>query len=197
MKNLFELSEKITEIFQQSEGSFGHFQKMTGLNCLAGCGKCCTAPSVSATPLEMLPMALDIVNKGHALSILDQLENERPLSCIFFEKHDESGEKGTCTQYEFRPSVCRSFGAAAVKDKYGNKVLSVCKKIKEHYPKAYHEALTKIDESPVIGEFAKRIQNLDPLLSREILPINEAFIQALKKVLFIDQMSKNSLDQIE
>lgn len=187
-----EIAGHIESIYRESNETFSNYQQQMGLPCLSGCGACCLSPEISATILEMLPTAFSLVDKNgleFAEQFLQQLENSQDFVCVFYKRLSLDGKKGHCTNYEFRPSVCRSFGAAALRDKNGNKSMSICKYIKEAFP----ETIKNLDpiDAPVIGDFAKKITLLDPYLGNKLYPINEALKLALIKVLSITYFEGN------
>lgn len=189
MSYLRSVAKQVEAIYKDSHESFSSFQSLQKLNCLPGCGKCCLNKEISCTPLEMLPTAFKLYDENKAEEILENLTridfenaNDEMLQCIFYERHSPDGSKGQCTNYLTRPCVCRSFGAAATTDKNGKKVGSVCKLIKEASPEAYKAA--NFDNSPVIGEFARKVMTLDNSMGSKYMPINLALKEALEKVLF-------------
>lgn len=185
------LAFEVESIYKESQNSFSSYQSSQKLNCLTGCGKCCLSTQIQSTILEMIPTALYLHDQKRADQIydaLDLVDTENSI-CIFYQKHSEDGHLGKCTNYDLRPSVCRSFGAAAVKNKMGEKVASVCKLIKEKYPQEY--AQMNLSEAPVIGEFARRIITLDTNLGLKLYPINHALKKAIEKVSMIAQLTEN------
>jgi Fe-S-cluster containining protein len=197
MKKYRELAKDVAQIFSDSEKTFFGYQAATGLTCLPECGHCCyNTQEIYATPLEMLPAAFDIIDRGEQqtfLKMLEQKHNNNDLMCAFFAGHDPEQFKGRCTRHQVRPCVCRSFGAAAIKNKQNEKALSVCKLIKEKYPEHLHEAQKNhMTEAPVIGNFALQVQALDYELSRELLPINQALYVILQKLVFLMDFEQES-----
>jgi uncharacterized protein len=193
MKKFKELSQEILKIYEESSKTFSDFQQLSKLTCLTGCGACCLSPTVEATPLEMLPLALHLWQIGKLDEYLDILKASEQKSCVLYQPSLDNPEKGRCQYYQYRPSVCRSFGAAAYRDKLGSKTLSLCKKIKADKQDNLPHALSLLENAPIIGTFASRIRFLDPQLSKEVLPINQALKVMLEKVSFYAQYE---LDQV-
>lgn len=179
-----DISKHIESIFQESNQTFSQYQTAMGLNCLNGCGACCLSKDVCASVLEMLPTAFRLIDERgiDACEVLlnDLIASEEKV-CIFYKRTSEDGRKGHCTNYNTRPSICRSFGAAAMKNKLGEKTMSICKVIKDAYPEKIKDL--NPNEAPTIGDFAKRILLLDPNLGTKLLPINEALKEALLRAL--------------
>jgi len=197
MKKYRELAKQIAQIYQNSEKTFFGYQEATGLTCLPGCGHCCyNGQEIFATPLEMIPAALDIIDHGEHLTflkILDQKNESNDFNCIFFDGNDPEQFKGRCSRHQVRPCVCRSFGAAAIKNKQNEKTLSVCKLIKEKNPTKLQIAREHhMQDAPVIGTFALQVKALDYELSKELLPINQALYVILKKLVFLMDFEKQA-----
>lgn len=188
MEKYKKLAIEVQEVYQISGSTFNSFQEKSGLTCLSGCGKCCLNPDITATMLEMLPIALDLIEKREDQEVYQILESE-VKQCIFYEKHDSSGTKGKCTIYNFRPSICRSFGASARFKKDGQKDWIVCKLIKEKDIKKLDKV--NINEAPIMGHFASQISVLDTDLGSKSYPINTALKLMLEKLLFLKGLKDN------
>lgn len=176
MSRYRELVQSVVSFFEQSQLAFSTFQRSTGLFCLQGCGACCLNHEVSASVIEMLPAAFDIVDRGKTDEVLNLLENFKDGHCFFYCKDSSDGQLGHCGNYQYRAMVCRSFGVAAVKNKKGEKTLSVCKKIKMYYPNLFERA--SCENAPVIGDFSRQVLALDQNLSL-VMPINQALKHAI------------------
>lgn len=192
MTRIKELEREVHKILLESGSVFAHYQRDTNLNCIEGCGACCLGTEISATPLEMLPAAMNLLGNGMANTYLKILDDEKNTQCIFYHKLSSDGQKGQCTNYLYRPCVCRSFGAAAVRDKFGVNSLSVCSKIKTQHPEAYEQAKTTTENAPYIGQFANQVNGLDPNLSRKLMPINLALKEMLEKLLYLYELDPAS-----
>lgn len=186
MQRLRELARLVETVFDELEQTFGNYQRASGLACKPGCGACCSNPKVEATVLEMLPLALNLYDQGKAELVLAELEQYSGFSCYHFVRHSLDGQAGACSVYSQRPGICRMFGAAGVSSKDGNTRLSVCRVIKQESPAAYQNALGTVQSTvpPAMTAGKSRLQQLDFSLGQHDFPINEALIQALKKVLF-------------
>jgi Fe-S-cluster containining protein len=186
MQRLRELARLVEAVFDELEQTFSQYQQDTGLTCLSGCGACCNKPTVEATPLEMLPLALNLYDQGRAEQVLGELQLYSGFSCFNFTRHSLDGMAGQCSVYKLRPAICRMFGAAGVSGKDGKGRLSVCKLIKQERPQAYENALIAVQSSPAprMTDGKIRLQQIDYSLGNLDLPINRALIVALEKVLF-------------
>ncbi|EQC45732.1 YkgJ family cysteine cluster protein [Bacteriovorax sp. Seq25_V] len=190
MKWLEELSLEVEQIYERSNETFSTYQKEQGLHCPSDCGKCCLSKEISATVLEMLPTAIRLYKEGIHEQIYETLVQVNTPQCIFYAPTSADGTKGRCLNYHTRPSVCRSFGAAAVRGKLGDKKLSICRVLKDTYPELLPGL--KVEEAPVVGEYARQIAGININLGTQILPINEALKLALDKVIFYSQFKDHS-----
>lgn len=182
MRELRQLAQEVTLIFDEMSSVFSQYQKDSGLTCFTGCGKCCLNPEVQASVLEMIPMALSFYDRGIAESMLEKLSIENKSSCPIYLSYSLDGSFGGCSEYLTRPTICRVFGASARNGKKG-KELSVCRKIKENKIFEYQSALAQPDSAPLMEEWAKKITVLSYQYSSQILPIGQALTRALETVL--------------
>lgn len=184
---LEELDLKITELYKQMDQASLSFKQASGISCLTSCGKCCKSPEVSATILEMLPMAIDYVESGK--SSLDQSENSR---CQFFQQSPLHPDWGQCSEYNNRPTVCRLFGWFGTKNKNGEIRLSTCDLIKENQVdlvEKINSVQVLLESLPKMNYFQERLKEIAPHLTQEVYPINLAFQLALEKVMLIKRLS--------
>lgn len=190
MQRLRELARLVEAVFDDLEQTFSNYQQQTGLTCLSGCGACCNNPKVEATPLELLPLALHYYDLGQAEQMLADLQQYSGFSCFHYKRHSLDGLAGQCSVYRQRPAICRMFGAASVGSKDGKGRLSVCKVIKQERPDAYESVIASdCTDAPRMSHGKSRIQQLDFRLGQQDMPINEALIVALEKVLFQSSFS--------
>jgi Fe-S-cluster containining protein len=191
MQRLRELARLVEAVFDELEQSFGAYQLRSGLNCIPGCGACCNNPNIEATVLEMLPLALRLYDLGQAETVLEELQGYSGFACYHYKRSSLDGLMGSCSVYKQRPVICRVFGAAGDRDKYGNARLSVCRQIKLYKPEAYQVAVhnLSLDTPPRMATGKQRLRQLDFTLGKEDLPINQALEAALRRVLFQSSFS--------
>ncbi|GHG72438.1 hypothetical protein GCM10010919_24710 [Alishewanella longhuensis] len=198
MQRLRELSRRVEAVYGEMADTFSGYQQASGLSCRSGCGECCTQPTIEATVLEMLPLALHLFDQGKAEQTLTQLE-ELPevLSCFFYQRLSFDGKQGQCSVYQQRPSICRVFGVAGYRDKLGKTSLSVCKTIKADKAEKYQQHLIVLGEQPppMMMSAKEQVNELDYSLGAKHYPINEAIRLALEKVLFKAYYSNFTDDQ--
>ena len=81
--NLFEKSQAVRKLFLELDEESKQFHAESGMSCISGCGFCCANPDVPAYPLEFLPLAFDLYEKGIAEDIANQLSLQDQLgNCI-------------------------------------------------------------------------------------------------------------------
>lgn len=185
--NLKEKSLAMVELFGELEEESRAFQEEGGLPCISGCGFCCVNPNIAATPLEFLPLAFDLYEKGLAEQVANQLGLEEKLgNCILYRPQSEDEKKGFCGSYQHRGLICRLFGSSARRNnKSGEKELITCKILKEKHREDFLGATRRINQGldiPIATGWYTRLEDIDSNLSRQF-PINQAILMALESVL--------------
>lgn len=179
------LSRRVMRVYEEFDRCVERLPIEFGLHCPPGCGTCCASPNVEATILEMLPLAEELWQSDRAEAILDRFATASPpKACLFFTPDELQFNYGRCSVYPFRPTMCRLFGFAAVRNKYGRAVFAACKFMKQMIPEAVQAVQTDVDNGGHILRFtdaAHRIAELEPSLDRRF-PINEALLIALERV---------------
>ena len=176
----------LLKLFERADRETARFRARSKLQCVGGCGRCCENPHVETTVLEMMPLAIHLWQQGQADIWLDRsLEKSSQGTCIFFEPNPLVKGNGRCSVYPFRPLVCRLFGFAASDNKYQKPQLVTCQTIKQVQAQEYARAVTSVEAGeavPKIRDFSLAASALDPELSRELLPINEAVKVVIEKI---------------
>lgn len=182
--NIREFAKELQSIYDEMGKSFSDYQKASGLLCLEGCGKCCNIPEVEASVLEMLPLALRMLDENKLEEWLDKLENPAQEHCLMYEPHSPDGSLGQCGVYKERPSLCRMFGVSGFYNKHREITLSVCTLIREKYPDLTKTRRSEVSEkkTPMLITWSYRLAQLDPALIQNRMPINQALKKALEKV---------------
>jgi Fe-S-cluster containining protein len=177
----------VEELFGRLENEITTFQSETQLHCRTGCGKCCSTPDIEASPLEFLPWALHLFLNGKAEEMLVELHHKTDSNCHLYRPTDFPDRKmGSCSNYRYRGLICRLFGYAASRDKYGKLRLATCKIIKEGQQENYNtaeEAISKGLYVPVFTDYYMQLSQIDNRLATTLLPINEALKTAIEEVL--------------
>jgi len=172
--------QQIMNIYDAIDRQIEIFQAASGLHCPSGCGKCCENPEVETTPLQMLPLAMTLINQDQDSKWLEKVESlDYAGACVFYERDPLIAGNGRCGVYAWRPALCRLFGFAAVRNKHGNSELAVCKIHKQTMPKALTTVPTNL--APNFADFTMQLANLDPGQS-QLMPINKALAIAIQKL---------------
>jgi uncharacterized protein len=187
--NLRSISFDLMDLYQEMEQAFSDTQKRSTLLCPTGCGYCCKTPTVEATVMEMIPMAISLMEQGIAEDVYERIQNENPQTCILYEDH--GGKQGRCTQYATRPSLCRLFGVAGVYSKNHEITLSICKELKAHYPERLPLDPQSLNPS-MMSEWSSRLYALHPELSKESQPISISLGKALEKVMLYTRLNESN-----
>ena len=182
------LEEKVhavERLFGQLDKEVTEFQESAGLGCVSGCGKCCTFPTIEASPLEFLPWAFHMFLTGRAEKMWRRLKKTHTSTCLIYTTLTVAGQ-GHCGEYKHRGLICRLFGFAATTDKYGALRLATCKIIKEGQAERYRsvsEAIANGLYVPVFTEYYMQLNQIDFFLGNKIVPINTALRMALEEVI--------------
>ena len=213
MNRLRELSSQVMDVYQSLSQEFSAYQSSQSLNCVEKCGACCNKPDIEVSPLEMLPYALHLFDTGQAEQVFDELQSYNGFACKQYQRLSLDGTEGYCGIYEYRPGICRMFGAAGYKTKSGEATLSVCKPIKQAVPEKYAAALIAIQPAwgqsnnsdpmpisnskpPMIAEGRQKLAQLDYELGDKLMPINDALRYILEKILTLSFYSQNINDGV-
>jgi Fe-S-cluster containining protein len=181
-----DLITKISDIYKKLDKTVTRFQSATTMYCPSGCAICCQNRWVETTILEMLPMGLEIYRRHReeaVLASIQEKENQQDTVCVLFIADPLLREDSACSFYPWRPLLCRLFGFAVRKNKYGKHELSTCKIIKNRNPAMVQRAEIAVSHGlkvPVYQNAFMRIASLHPGMGYGRLPINQALSSALE-----------------
>lgn len=182
---LRQLEYRVLAVYRDLDAAVAAFAARTGLGCPRGCGHCCRSEEVEATVLECIPLAFELFRAAQAELLLDRLEKigDDPRCALYRSDYTEAGLWG-CSQYHFRPVVCRLFGFAGNRDRDGIPRLAMCRVMKERSgPAAAGPAMADGDAPmPLFSDAGLHITALHPGLGTVRMPINTALSEALRKV---------------
>ncbi|WP_044399438.1 YkgJ family cysteine cluster protein [Lacinutrix sp. Hel_I_90] len=175
-------------LYEQLDLEISAFQDKTKLHCLAGCGNCCTNPTVEASPLEFLPWAFHLFLNGQAEATLKILNTKEKHSIchIYQPLNIVDSTLGKCSNYKYRGLICRLFAYAATNDKYGQKRLATCKIIKDNQKESYETTVAAISKGlyvPMFTDYYMQLSQIDFNMGNRIVPITIALKLALEEVL--------------
>ena len=184
MKSLPEKVSAVKRVYARLDKEIANMQKSSGLHCLSGCGECCKKPDIECTPLEFLPLALELFDEGRAEQAWEELQKQQNNLCYVFRPH-LTNFGGLCNAYPNRGLICRLFGFTARTNKEGQRELVTCKFIKEEQAQAFEKVTDELKAGkkiPVMSEYYTRLTSIDPTLA-EFYPINIAIQKALEVVM--------------
>ncbi|MBN2384639.1 YkgJ family cysteine cluster protein [bacterium] len=176
----------VRRLFWKIDHACALFKLQSGLNCPVGCGECCSKSDIEATILEFLPLADDLSRRhpGMAEALLKQLEQRDGTGpCIFYQAEVGSGSAGSCLEYSQRGMICRLFGFSARSNKYGQKEILTCRRIKTLHPDCYATVAENMGSRfsiPYMPYYQEELQNIDFVLGGGLYPINQAIQSALE-----------------
>lgn len=179
--------KSVERLFGQLDKEITVFNSQAQLHCAAGCGKCCSKPDISVSPLEFLPWAFHLFKTRQIDDVLLALEQSSHSIChIYNPLSITDRSQGNCGDYIHRGLMCRLFGYGASRDKLGQLTLATCKIIKEGQKEKYDEVVSAISQGlkvPIFTDYYMRLSQIDVKLGNIILPINEALKMAIEEVL--------------
>ena len=184
MKSLPEKVTAVKRVYARLDKEIASMQQSSGLHCLSGCGECCKKPDIECTPLEFLPLALELFDEGRAEQAWEELQKNSQSLCYVFRPHI-TNFGGMCNAYPNRGLICRLFGFTARTNKEGQRELVTCKFIKEQQAEDYDQLVEDLKAGkkiPVMSEYYTRLTSIDPTLA-EFYPINTAIQKALEVVM--------------
>ncbi len=176
----------VIEIYRDLDRKTACLQLATGLCCPPECGVCCKNLEVEATVLEALPAAEEIYRRREEEAVLcaiEKAEKRGDSVCVLYQPDPDIPRNGRCRYYEFRPLLCRLFGFASRRNKFGDIELCTCKIIKESNPEAVQRAEMAVSQGfggPDYHDAFMRVGSVDPGKGYRRLSINLAFKGALQ-----------------
>lgn len=186
------LVEQVGALYARIDQQVKAFQLKTGLRCPNRCGVCCPTVEVHASVLEMLPAAHEILCRGATAHWLERIEaGDGTGVCVLYERQPAPEAPGHCGFYAFRPSVCRLFGFATVRNRSGQRELSVCRQVREADPPAVAAARQHQAEAPCFSDVCTEISALDMSIGANLMPVNEALRRAILRLGLSMQLSQS------
>lgn len=180
------LLQKILDIYHEMDQETAVFQLATGIRCFPGCGFCCENTRVEATVLECLPLAKEVYCRGEEERISLAIHEKTELgnfTCTLYKPDTGIPGNGRCSYYKVRPLVCRLFGFARRRNKFGILEFCPCRFMKERSPEIVNRAGVGIShrhDVPVYQDCFMRVASLHPGIGYRLLPLNLAFRGALE-----------------
>jgi len=167
-----DLCGQVLTMFTIAEMQALRFSSHTGIACPPACSDCCRNDKPEDSVLSALPAGLWAVDCD-MLDLLERAASERPLGpCVFY---SQSPEK-PCSIYPLRPLICRLFGFAGKRDKYGTVQYRPCSRMTKPLQPI-------LRTPPVFSDHATRLEFLYPPLGNDRQPLNVAFHKAAQWIL--------------
>lgn len=179
----------IVAIYAQIDLQIATFQVRTGLRCPGGCGLCCPEAEVFTSSLEMLPVAHEVLCRGESEIWLQRIQDHGPKSLCVFYRQQIDAAAGHCSFYNLRPSICRLFGFAAIRNRWGDLMLSACRHLKKSNPEEVARACAHQSEAPCFSHFGTLLAAVDLSAIRQVA-INEALREAILRMGLYMQIAK-------
>lgn len=186
------IEEKVKEvkkIYRLIDADVQRFKKETGLKCLCYCSHCCENPHITATVLELLPLAYQLYRENRCEEYLQKLMEagaEDKQNCFLLTFPENWKNAGRCLEYKYRPMVCRLFGFAVVLDKNSQPQLVTCAGIKQKYSEKYAQTVHSLETmtgAPVMKNYYMMLYGIDTVLAQKYYPICTALRMAIETVL--------------
>jgi len=180
------LAVSVEGIYENLDSQIRGAAVLAGLGCRSSCGECCLSPTIEASPIEMLPMALYLVTVGESDAFLSRFSTTQDSVCLMYSYDTSDSTRGHCRSYKYRPLVCRLFGYGTVHSKVSERpTLVSCHWQRELFTDALnrYQELAHQGMVPSFSDFSMQIRSLtnDPDMGK-LLPINEALRIAIEKV---------------
>ncbi len=179
--------QDVNKVLHQADNHILNFRSHSKLACAKNCGHCCIKTDISATILEFLPGAYHMYTSGQCDTILKRIALNKNNQCVFYTPFSNGG---FCSHYHDRGLICRLFGYSAKTDKYGNRILSTCKSIKNLIEN--NKLQVDLALAPEMSDYYMELFGIDPQLSIQYFPINEAIKKAIEIVSLHFQYEKTT-----
>lgn len=177
--NIREFCENLLKNYEEMSLAFSSAQTKNNLQCPSDCGRCCQNPSIEASVLEMLPMALYLHDNNLTDAYLEKIDQAMNTTqyCIGLLNN-------RCHLHPFRPTICRMFGVSGHLDKNRKLQASICKVLKEVNPQDSQKVIADPENHnlPVMTHWSSKLLTLEPELLSNKMHINLALKHAIQKV---------------
>ncbi len=174
----------VNSILNKTSKDVQSFTTGASVSCVSGCFECCTK-NIFATELEFYPLAYHLYKTNQAEFYLEKYNagNKQASPCVLFNPSMHNNEFG-CSQYKYRGLVCRLFGFSFNTGKNGELKFATCKPLKIKYKERLSELPKMQILKPEMKNYYSLLYKIDFYLADEIVPMNEAIVKAIEKVLF-------------
>lgn len=163
-----ELVGEVLRVLRSAEAAMRRFAPSSGFTCPPGCGDCCRDDHPHDSVLAALPAARWAIDRG-LYEALERYGEAQGGPCVFYNPAADRH----CDVYGLRPLVCRLFGFAGTRDKHGKVRYGPCRRM---VPAPARGGACP----PVFGDWAARLEGLEPSLGWVRLPLGAAFLHAAR-----------------
>lgn len=177
--------DAVSRIFRQADNHVAAFQSQSNLSCVPQCGLCCTKSTIQTTVLEFYPAAYELFLCEQSDIILENIEKKNDNICVFY---NPFSTEGFCRYYQNRGLLCRLFGFSRKNGKTGAYTFVTCNPINQK--SNVYEIQDKLIYAPDISDYYVKLFGIDPNLSVQYLPVNQAIKKAIETVLLHFQYRK-------
>lgn len=187
---------QVLETYEKADIQYKQFTQETKFQCPPLCGQCCKYPEIEVTVLEMLPMALELITANKIQEIYPLLQQRK--ECAFFIQSMLNEKQGQCSQYQYRPLICRLFGALKTKNKNNQDEFVTCEILKQIKSEELNQIVNNpntLEKAPLFNYWKNKVSEIHPDWGKELFPINIALKNAIDKLLLIKDLEvkdKNS-----
>jgi len=176
------INRRVFRIYQDIENQTRRIRRETGMTCPDRCGRCCWSRNIEATVIEMVPVVNHILRSGMLPGVLDALDGTDPGGlCVFFRPDMAHRDHGFCSEYRYRPLVCRLFGFSARRGKDDRITPQVCRTMKTHNPVSFQRFEAMCTDGRVVPMRAwfQQIASLEPSRGYRLMPVNQALKECI------------------
>ena len=158
----FEGLEALLAFYREVDTVTNEFKKQGKVDCLRSCRECCrtSAANIEVSVFEFLPLSIHLWQTGKAEFWLARAAAAAPDSpCVLLNENALFQPEGGCRFYAWRPLLCRLFGFSAVEDKYGQPVISLCRRITQKNPGLRERLQAQVESGlpvPINSSYARR-----------------------------------------
>ncbi len=212
--------QRLEDVYAELDEDQNKWIEVSPFRCPSGCGRCCERFVPDVWEIEALYIAARLIIEGRDSTVLERFrENDRGEDDreLYMNQVDNEGTPGGqrptgnsacplyqaegefhCTVYKTRPLVCRAFGFAGDRDKWGQLRFSPCRfmEIKTEGQKASdaatHLRMWKRDKllecfpflPPDMTLYARRVQTIEPSWAGDRDLLDTMLPKAIKKLRF-------------
>ncbi|HOJ88478.1 MAG TPA: YkgJ family cysteine cluster protein [Pseudothermotoga sp.] len=170
------MTERITLLAQEVLNLYAELEKCQSnlFSCPQGCRICCNTPAynIEVTILEFLPLAIHLIdsNQSDWIERIERSVDDEP--CVLFQPDMSLKPEGGCLFHQFRPLVCRLFGASFTVRKDQKQVLA-CRLLRQKVQQSIHLL-------PSAQDYNTRLISIDFFLAKDTYGINTALRKAVE-----------------